>query len=415
MVANICNYLFQFFMSRHLNVADFGAMNSLLSLMVITSVPAVSILLVSTKYVSNFKANEEVEKIRVFQKKVFTNLIGYGTIILLIMFLVSPWVSSFLRINSYTPVMILFLILFLSFLVPLNLGVLQGLQRFLSVGICRSTMGILKLIFGVFLVGFGLSLNGAMMAVLLSNLVLLILPFHYLRDLPKNDSQLEDLGIGFRRVLAYSPPIVLSSFAIMALTNVDLILVKHYFPPDQVGIYASVAVLGRAVFYFPGIIVMAMFPIVSESYALKIDPSHLLKKALGITILLAGSGLIVLMVAPDLMLSILFGKTFSAGAFLLRYFSIAMFFMALTNILTYFLLAIDKKWFIFSLLMGCMVEILLISFFHERLSTILFILTVVAVLICASLIYQTMRLDLKQILLRPTATSEFAHTKGPSV
>lgn len=415
MVGNICNYLFQFFMSRHLSIADFGAMNSLLSLMVITAVPAISILLVSTKHISNFKANEEHEKIRLFRKKVFKKLISYGTAIVVLMLLASPWVADFLKINSCIPVIIVFLLIFFSFLIPINLGIVQGLQRFLPLGIWGSLAGVFKLFFGIILVALGFRLNGAMMAILLSSLALFIMPFHYLRNLPRGDSQLDDLGIGFRKILTYSLPVVLSSLGIMALTNIDLILVKHYFSAEQAGIYASVAVLGRTVFYFPGVIVMAMFPIVSESYSLKKNPSHLLKKAIGITILLAGSGLIVLLGVPDLMLSFLFGKTYSGGASFLRIFSVAMFFMAVNNILANFHLAIERKWFIFALLIGCVVEILLISFFHQSLITILLILTAVTFLICASLIYQTLRLDFTESFVRPVAISDFAEIKRPSM
>lgn len=290
---------------------------------------------------------------------------------------------------------------------------MQGLQRFLSLGLCGSLLGLLKLIFGIFLVGLGFSLNGAMIAILISFLVLFILPFHYLKDLPKSDPQLYDLGIGLIKIMTYSLPVVLSSLSIMALTNVDLIMVKHYFPAEQAGIYASVAVLGRTVFYFPGVIVKAMFPIVSESHALKKDPCHLLKKAVGIAILLAGSGLIVLMAVPDLMLSFLFGKTFSEGAFLLRIFTLAMFFMALNNIIINFLLAIEKKWFISYLLLGCVVEIILISFFHQSLMTVLFILIGITFLICASLIFQALRLNFNESLGRSTAITDLADIKSP--
>ena len=400
-------------MSRYLSVADFGAMNSLFSLMIVVSVPAISILLVSTKYVSNFKASKELEKIRFFRKKVFKKLISYETTILVLMLLVSPWVSSFLKIKSYVPVMILFLILYFSFLVPLNLGVLQGLQRFLPLGICGSLIGILKLVFGILLVLLGFRLNGAMMALFLSSLALFILPFYYLKDLPKSDSHLDDLGIGLRKILSYSLPVVLSSFSIMALANIDLILVKHYFSAEQAGIYASVAVLGRSIFYLPGIIVMAMFPIVSESVALKKNPFLKLKKAVGITLLIAGFGLITMLVIPDLMLSFLFGKTYSQGASLLRIFSLAMFFMALINILSNFLLAIERKWFIFFLIMGCVVEILLISFFHKSLITILIILTGLTFLICISLIFQILRLNFNERLVKPTGIADFPEIKRP--
>lgn len=397
-----------------MSVADFGAMNSLLSLMVIVSVPAVAILLVSTKYVSNFKAKKELEKIRLFRKKIFVKLISFSTAILILLLFVSPLVSSFLKIDSYIPVVILFVILFFSFLVPLNFGILQGLQKFFHQGICGSLMGILRLIFGILLIALGLRLNGAMMALLASSLCVFLISSNFLKDLPKSDPQSDDLGIGIGNILTYFRTVVLSSLGIIVLTNVDLILIKHYFPPDQAGIYASVAVLGRTVFYFPGVIVMAMFPIVSESYALKINPSRIMKKAFGITMLLSGSGLIVLMVFPDPMLSFLFGRAFSEGASLLRIFSLAMFFMALNNILCNFLLAIERKRFIFILLMGCVVEILLISFFHQSLITILLILAAVTFLVCAALIYHTLRVDFKEGLVRTRGVPGLTHLNQAS-
>ena len=415
LVGSGCNYLFQFFMSRHLSVADFGAMNSLLSLLMITGVPAMSILLVSAKYVSNFKAAAEVEKIRLFQRKVLKRLTSYGSGLVLLMLLSTPWVAGYLKIDSYAPVIIMFLLILFSFLIPVNLGVVQGLQRFLTLGFLGGFSGFSRLVFGILLIVLGFSLNGAMTAILLSSLTLFLMPFYFLRDIPASDPGVDDLGIGVKRIIGYSTPVVLSSLGIMALTNMDLILVKHYFPPEQAGVYASVAVLGRTVFYFPGVIVMAMFPIVSESYALSKNPSHLLKKALGVTILLAGLGLIVLLIVPDLMLSFLFGKTFSQGASLLRMFSIAMFFVALTNILANFHLAIERRWFLVVLLLGCTIEIVLISLFHQTLVTVLIILTAVNFLILVFLMYQTLRLNLKESLIKSAALAEFTEIEKSSV
>jgi len=415
LVGSGCNYLFQFFMSRHLSVADFGAMNSLLSLLMITGVPAMSILLVSAKYVSNFKAAAEVEKIRLFQRKVLKRLTSYGSGLVLLMLLSTPWVAGYLKIDSYAPVIIMFLLILFSFLIPVNLGVVQGLQRFLTLGFLGGFSGFSRLVFGILLIVLGFSLNGAMTAILLSSLTLFLMPFYFLRDIPASDPGVDDLGIGVKRIIGYSTPVVLSSLGIMALTNMDLILVKHYFPAEQAGVYASVAVLGRTVFYFPGVIVMAMFPIVSESYALSKNPSHLLKKALGVTILLAGLGLIVLLIVPDLMLSFLFGKTFSQGASLLRMFSIAMFFVALTNILANFYLAIERRWFLVVLLLGCTVEMVLIFLFHQTLVAVPTILTAVNLFIFLFLMYQTSRLNLNESLMKSAALADLTGIQKSSL
>ena len=415
LVGSGCNYLFQFFMSRHLSVADFGAMNSLLSLLMVTGVPAMSILLVSAKYVSNFKAAAEVGKIRLFQRKVLRKLASCGSGLLLLMLLSSPWVAAYLKIDSYTPVIIVFMLIFFSFLIPVNLGIVQGLQRFLTLGFLGGFSGFSRLLFGILLIVLGFSLNGAMTAILLSSLTLFLMPFYFLRDIPASDPGVDDLGIGVKRIIGYSTPVVLSSLGIMALTNMDLILVKHYFPAEQAGVYASVAVLGRTVFYFPGVIVMAMFPIVSESYALSKNPSHLLKKALGVTILLAGLGLIVLFIVPDLMLSFLFGKTFSQGAPLLRMFSIAMFFVALTNILANFHLAVERRWFLSYLLLGCTIEVILIAFFHQRLISVLVILVMIAFSVCALLMYETLKLNLERSLIESPVLRQFSEIRRPFI
>jgi O-antigen/teichoic acid export membrane protein len=62
---------------------------------------------------------------------------------------------------------------------------------------------------------------------------------------------------------------LLAVFAFTPLTQADMVLVNRYFPAqDAAGIYASAAVLGKAVMYIPGAIILALFPMVSEQYAL---------------------------------------------------------------------------------------------------------------------------------------------------
>ena len=389
MVGNIANYLFQFFMSRHLSIEDFGTMNSLLSLMVITAVPAMAILLLSTKYVSMFKANKELEKIRVFQKKILVNLAKYGFIALVFMLFITPLTANYLHITSLLPVIILVLLIFFSFLAPVNFGIAQGLQLFFPMGVWGSLCACLKLLLGIILVLAGLNLNGAMTAIFFSVIALFIMPFYYFRKLPRTDVILDDLGIGIKKIVTDSMPVVLSTLCIMILTNMDLILVKHYFAAEDAGIYASVSVLGRTIFYLPGVIAMAMFPIVSESHALENNTHHLLVKSILITMLIAGPGLILFFLFPKQLLSMLFGNTFGQGAFLLRFFSVAMFFMALNNIFANFCLAIEKRFFIIVLLSGCIAEFLLIHFFHQSLIVVIYIITALSFLVCIVLICHT--------------------------
>ncbi len=392
MIANVCNYLFQFFMSRNLSVTDFGTMNALLSLLVITAVPSVAIMLVSSKQISIFKATNEIFKTRLFHKKVFKKISIYGVFITLFLIALSPQIADYLNIYELSPVILLLLILFFSFLIPINLGIIQGLQHFITFGVLSGITGLARLLFGIILLTIGFKLNGAMMGILFSIILVFSISFFYITKAQPKIQDIQNLGIGYKNILLSSLPIVLCTLGILGLTNLDLILVKHYFSGEEAGIYASVAVLGRTIFYFPGIIVLAMFPMASENHALKTNSLPLLKKTLGLTFMMAGTGLIILLVFPDLMLSILFGKTYSDGGTYLRIFSIAMFFMAMVSILANYFLAVEKKQFLWILIAGCFIEVILICFFHQSLMTVLYIITVTTSLMFISLLLMTLGL-----------------------
>jgi len=382
-VSNLCNYLYQFFMSRHLSIEDFAAMNSLLSVMVVISVPAASISLVAAKYISTYKAVGDIARIKRLLKKMFQTLLTYGGILFVSGLLTAPWVASFLKIPSVLPVMILSSTLLAAFMLPVTVGALQGLQKFLHLALCISLMGFLKLFFGVLLVLCGFMLNGVMVAVMLSILIpfgVFLLPLsgsfdtHASRAEPK---------IKLRSIAGFSIPVLFSSLAIIILVNLDLILVKHYFPAAEAGLYASVAVLGRTVFYFPGVIIMALYPFASESHAVRKDSKHLLNSALMMTVLMAGIATALLMAFPDYMLSFLFGKNFSGGSTILRTFSLSMFFMSIINVLAKYLLAVEKLHYIMILFMGIGIELIGILFFHHSLTNIpLIMISVTGVLAC---------------------------------
>jgi hypothetical protein len=51
----------------------------------------------------------------------------------------------------------------------------------------------------------------------------------------------------------------------VVILNADLIVVKHLFPPDQAGIYAAVALVGRVLFYASWSVIGAMFPVSAEA------------------------------------------------------------------------------------------------------------------------------------------------------
>ena len=69
-------------------------------------------------------------------------------------------------------------------------------------------------------------------------------------------------------------------------TNIDLIIVKHFFTNHEVGIYSVADILGKIILYFPSAIVLVMFPEVSHAHATNNKTKNILLKSITITFVL---------------------------------------------------------------------------------------------------------------------------------
>lgn len=119
---------------------------------------------------------------------------------------------------------------------------------------------------------------------------------------------------------------------------------------------------------------MAMFPIVSESKILKTDTSKILKKSLLYTMLFCIFSALILCVNPEFIVRILFGDKYLQSAGLIRYVGLVMIPLALLNINMNYLLAINRFSFIYGLVGGCILEIVLVALFHNTMHEVLAIL-----------------------------------------
>jgi O-antigen/teichoic acid export membrane protein len=372
MVGNLANYFFQFFMSRHLSPSDYGTLNALLSLLVVVSIPGAAITMVVANYVSRYKAMEEYGKISSFFSGSLKRVTFLGLVLFLVFALFSKVISDFLRIPSIGLVLIVSLIFMTSLCLTVNLGMLQGLQKFSAFGITGSLSGILRLAFGILLIYVGLSVAGALWAGAMANLIIIVMTFFLLRYLFEygQDHPVENRS---QEVLYYGFPVAISLFCYTALTNLDVVLVKHYFDGPIAGQYAAASILAKIILYLPGAIVMALFPKISEMHVLDRDSKGLLMKALGLTAILSGFTVGLYLLYPPVVV-LLFGQKFNEAIPLIGLFGLAMFPFALISIMINFYLAKRDTGFIYLLAGGTILQIVLITFFHRSLQQILVIM-----------------------------------------
>lgn len=369
MAANVSNYLFHLLMGRFLGPTDYGILASLIALYYIIMVPTGTIQIVAAKFAADFKAESSYYKVfsllKYLSKRLF--LIGAGLFIIFI--LASKPISNFLNIDSVFPVILLGSLFLISYIVPVNRGVLQGLQDFFQLSLNFSIETVFKLVVGIGLVYAGFKVNGAIFGIAVGVLVAYGISFFPLKFLFQRQYSKVQIG----HVLRYSVPVFISYMCLTAFYSVDIILAKHFFGSVQAGLYSGLAILGKIVVFASLAIDGVMFPVVAELHKQEKNHAHYLRYSL--ILVSAISGLIVLAyyIFPNFIIRVLFPQYLPVAPYL-GIFGFAMFLLALSSVFVYYFLAIQKTGFVYFLGVIALLQAVLIWFFHSSIGQVAWIM-----------------------------------------
>jgi len=391
-ILNILSLLYQLYMVRNLNPINYGVLNTLFSVLMIVSIPSGTLQTVVTKFISTFYAINHHERINLLLRSFVKKASVFGLLIFLILILGSRSICSFLQITSPWLIIILGVTTFFSIILPLTQGGLQGLQRFGYLGLIMITNGSLKLLLGVIFVSIGFGVIGAMSALAISTFIALLLSFIMLASvLPRplvlipESSQLKlnspDPEMNFSEIYRYFYAVATVFLCFVVLTNIDVVLVKHFFKPLEAGYYSIAQMVGKIILFLPIAITLVMFPKTSELHAQAKATSHILKKSLLYVGALCGTAALICLLFPGLIIRLLSGEEHLHCIPLARIFSVTMVFFALVYVLLFYHLSIHRLGFIYSLVLLTVLQFLAIILFHQSLSQVLYIMCGNAVLL----------------------------------
>lgn len=357
---NLLNYSFQFFMARMLTVADYGIFAVLMSIRYFLNVPSESVQLISSRYSSTLDNEEDLGKIRTMIAKMTQKGLIISILIYLAFIPFSFFLSWFLDIQLG-----LFLVagtlIFVSFLVPINRGVLQGRKKFAKLGFTVFGEAIFKILIGVLLVLIGFRVYGAIIGVILGLLISFLLSFFLLKDIFK--SKKESLNI--EGIYSYSFSVFLMFFVIFFMFSIDIFLAKRFFDPDLAGKYAIASLTGKMIFFAFNPISKAMFPIVSG--AEKEKSKKTLYDALKLIILFSAIVLILFYAIPEFIIKVLFGSKYLEVAGILWIVGLAYLILIISELFIYYALSFKKINKAQLFIIFPLIQVLLLSFFHSNL------------------------------------------------
>ncbi len=335
MVVNIGNYLYNLALGRLLGPEAFADAAILITFLLILSFMAMTLQLSVAKFTGSFDSAKKDAFLKYSRK--WSLIIGCA-VGLLIFMLATP-LRQWFQTDSVLMFKIFAVGVPLYFLMSVNRGYFQGEQEFVKLSI---------------------TYQGEMLSRLFLTLAfILILPF--------GSSELVAIGIVvslFPGMLPYKkivgkalPPIEsedishLKKFVIVTalyeltqiiINNGDILLVKHFFDPHAAGLYSSMALIGRAVYFVAWMFVMLLLPEVVKLHKEGKDTQKLFFKYLGMITALTTGVVIITFLLPELIINVLFGNEYVEIAHLLWKYALASSLFALANVFVYYYLSLDK-------------------------------------------------------------------------
>jgi len=154
------------------------------------------------------------------------------------------------------------------------------------------------------------------------------------------------------------------------INNSDIMMVKRFFPPLEAGLYASLALIGRMVYFVAWMFVMQLLPDVVKRERDGQPHKQVLIKYAGYVCLLSATIVVACWLFPNRVVLLMFGEAYLPIGGLLWKYALATSMFAISNIFVYYFLSLEKYIPVFISGVAGLCQILLILFYHQSLEQV---------------------------------------------
>ncbi len=317
------NFIYNIAIARLLGAAQFGHATAIYTLLMLLSSVTLAFQIVCSKFVA--KNTDIAAKVSVYQK-LHRRSWQVSIVIGVVIVAASSVVTSYLNLPERIYVVLLGLGTAIYIPLGVRRGLMQGVYNFRRLAENYVLEVVVKLVGALLLLHYGLGVTGVIAAVVASMAVA------YVAGIP---------GAAFRIPARVGLPpsfdegMQATVFFVgqVTINNLDIILVKHFFPAGMAGIYAAVALVGRVVYMLSWSIVSSMFP-VSAGSSQERSGRAVMSTALLLVVSVASLFTMAIWLAPNSLWTMILGSGFntqSQGSFS----SLLVLYAALTGIYSF--------------------------------------------------------------------------------
>ena len=313
MLVNLFNFAYNVVMARMLGPAEFGHINAAVTLLLLASCVSLAFQLVCTKFVArNETARAKAGVLHVLLGKAWMASLALAALL----FLAQKPIAAFLNLPS--PWMMAILAAGIAVYAPLGVkrGAMQGACAFPRLGGNFVVEALTRFVAGVGLVIAGYGVLGAVGAISAAVIAAYFLP----RIPPQLRVQPE---IVEPPSFAEALQAIVFFVGQVIINNIDILLVKHYFPSHPAGVYAAISQIGRLLYFASWFgVVNAMFPVTAAAKQ-EHRKAHGIGLPLLLVLILSIAFVVVAGLFPHMIMGVIFGARFIETGWLLALYAAA--------------------------------------------------------------------------------------------
>lgn len=360
-------YLLHFILLRLLVPGEYGEFLAYLSLIYLLAIPNTVINNVATKYVSEFHGRKDKLSINQFFYFVLEKITPYSLVLGILLIIFSGQLSEIFKARQLAFI-VLGISLFINFVGTLIRSYMSAFQLFAHQIVIGVFDSIITISLTVIFIRIGLSATGAVMGQLIANLISTAAVLFIIRRsiFPRAVSRTFELS----SFASYSSIFAVGS---ISLISIDVLLVRHFLSEHLSGIYSSLSVLGRMIYFGLGPLITMILPIATHHHASNGSSRDVFIKLGGVTFLFGLIGTTIFVLFPQLIVSLFSGANYSQSADFLPIFAVFVLLFSFNIFLISYLMAVGKPWVNKLLLIASISQPILIFFFHQSISQVIWI------------------------------------------
>lgn len=380
-VVNAGNYAYNLILGRFLGPKAFADAAILITFLLVLSFVGMTFQIVTTKYSVLLEGHLKNKFIKTISKI----SIAIGVFIGLLFIIFSKNLQTLLHTETQTVFHLFGIGIPLYFLMSVNRGIYQGENNLNQLSVTYVTEMFARLFITILLFLFASQLPTTILVATGIALSFIFGLFPFQKSIFKKPTTENALQLDSKPIVTFFALTAFYELTQIVINNSDVILVKHFFDNQQAGFYASLALIGRVVYFVTWIFVMLLLPKVIQLKKEGKDTQPILLKYVSIIALFSAFIVLVTYIMPETVVYLMFGDDYLSIAPLLWKYALATAIFAVANVFSYYFLSISNYIpVIISALLG-FTQIILIVFFHESLEQVVH-MQIVAM--CILLVFQ---------------------------